>query len=243
MDAAARKPRRGATDPSGPTGLLAPWVAERRLEEAPADVRERAKALILDGVACAIVGAHLPWSRLAVELIAKLEGQGGSVLIGWDRRTSAPGATLLNSAFIQGFELDDFHPFAPLHSASLVLPALLACAGELGRVSGAQFLNAAITGCEVGPRVGLALHGAQMLSRGWHSGPVFGTHASAAAAGTLLGLDAAGFEDALGLAGTQSAGLMAAQFESMGKRMQHGDAHHRNRRAAARSPTERSSAS
>jgi 2-methylcitrate dehydratase PrpD len=68
----------------------------------------------------------------------------------------------------------------------------------------------------------MALHGAQMLSRGWHSGSVFGTHASAAAVGVLLGLDAARFEDALGLAGTQSAGLMAAQFEAMCKRMHHG---------------------
>jgi 2-methylcitrate dehydratase PrpD len=40
--------------------------------------------------------------------------------------------------------------------------------------------------------------------------------------GTLYGLDAVGFEDALGLAATQACGLMAAQFESMGKRMQHG---------------------
>jgi MmgE/PrpD N-terminal domain len=35
-------------------------------------------------------------------------------------------------------------------------------------------------------------------------------------------LDAAAFEDAFGLAGTQSAGLMAAQFEAMSKRMHHG---------------------
>ena len=68
----------------------------------------------------------------------------------------------------------------------------------------------------------MALHGAQMLSRGWHSGSVFGTHAAAAAAGKLLGLDAARFEDALGLAATQSAGLMAAQFEADCKRMHHG---------------------
>ena len=53
-------------------------------------------------------------------------------------------------------------------------------------------------------------------------GSVFGTHASAAATGTLLGLDAAGYEDAFGLAGTQSAGLMAAQYEAMSKRMHHG---------------------
>jgi aconitate decarboxylase len=80
----------------------------------------------------------------------------------------------------------------------------------------------AVAGFEVGPRVGLALHGIEMLSRGWHSGAVFGTHAAAASAGVLLGLDAARFEDALGLAGTQSAGLMAAQYEAMCKRMHHG---------------------
>ena len=51
---------------------------------------------------------------------------------------------------------------------------------------------------------------------------MFGGPAAAAAAGALYGLDAAGFEDALGLAATQACGLMAAQFESMGKRMQHG---------------------
>jgi aconitate decarboxylase len=113
-------------------------------------------------------------------------------------------------------------PAAPLHSNALVLPALLACAEEIGHVSGEQFLLGAIAGYEVGPRVGLALHGIEMLSRGWHSGSVFGTHAVAATSGVLLGLDPARFEDALGLAGTQSCGLMAAQFESMCKRMHHG---------------------
>jgi 2-methylcitrate dehydratase PrpD len=61
-----------------------------------------------------------------------------------------------------------------------------------------------------------------MLTRGWHSGPVFGGPAAAAAAGTLLDLDGDAFEDALGIAATQACGLMSAQFESMCKRMQHG---------------------
>jgi aconitate decarboxylase len=213
---------RQATDPSGPTGRLATWLASFRSEDVPEAVRRRAVYLILDGIGCALVGARLPWSRRAVSSVCRLEGSGTASLIGWNRSVPAPAAALLNGTFIQGFELDDFHPFAPLHSASLVLPALLACAQHRGPVSGAAFLKGAIAGFEVGPRVGLALHGIEMLSRGWHSGAVFGTHAAAAAAGTLLGLDAAGFEDALGLAGTQSAGLMAAQFEAMCKRMHHG---------------------
>jgi 2-methylcitrate dehydratase PrpD len=51
---------------------------------------------------------------------------------------------------------------------------------------------------------------------------VFGTHTAAMTTGKLYGLDAAQLEDALGMAGTQSGGLMAAQYEAMSKRMQHG---------------------
>lgn len=216
--------RAGApTDPQGVTARLANWLQDFRLEQAPAAARERGKALTLDGFGCALVGARLPWSRTAVQIVQRFEGAGDRTVIGWGTRTSAPAAALLNGTFIQGFELDDYHPYGPLHSASIVLPALLACAEGLPHaVSGRQFLEAALAGYEVGPRVGMALHGAEMLSRGWHSGSVFGTHAAAAAAGKLLGLDAARFEDALGLAGTQSAGLMAAQYEAMCKRMHHG---------------------
>lgn len=211
------------TDPSGPTGQLCNWLAGFSLDQAPASARERAKALTLDGIACAIVGAQLPWSRTAANIVRKFEGSGDRTIVGWGATTSAPAAALLNGTFIQGFELDDFHPLGPLHSASIVLPALWAAAeGEGVKVSGRQFLEAALVGYEVGPRVGMALHGAQMLSRGWHSGSVFGTHAAAAAVGKLFGLDPARYEDALGLAGTQSAGLMAAQYEAMCKRMHHG---------------------
>lgn len=210
------------TDPQGPTGRLARWLADFRIEDAPASARERAKALTLDGIGCAIFGAQLPWSRTAAQIVRQVEGDGSRMIIGWGLNTTAPGSVLLNGTFIQGFELDDFHLGGPLHSASLVLPALFAVAEGDCRISGWQFLEAAMAGYEVGPRVGMALHGAEMLRRGWHSGAVFGTHAAAAATGKLLGLSAERFEDALGLAATQSAGLMAAQYEAMSKRMHHG---------------------
>ncbi len=225
---------RSATDPSGPTGRLATWVAKTTLNDVPASVRDRAKHLILDGVACALVGAQLPVSRVGVEGATALEGAGDSALIGWGgRATSATSAAMLNSSFIQGFELDDYHPLAPLHSNSLVLPAMLAAAPRVGSVSGERFLLGAIVGYETGPRVGEALGGLDMLSRGWHSGVVFGPLAAAAAAGTLYGLDAAGFEDAFGMAATQSCGLMSAMYESMVKRMQHGFAARNGLTAAA----------
>lgn len=129
---------------------------------------------MLDGIGCALIGAQLPWSQTAVEAVLAFEGAGDHPVIGWDRSTSAPAAALLNGTFIQGFELDDFHPFAPLHSASLIVPALLAAAPLTEGIDGAAMVRAAVVGFEVGPRVGLALHGSEMLTRGWHSGSVFG---------------------------------------------------------------------
>ena len=178
--------------------------------------------------------AQLPVSRIGVEGVTALDSAGDSPLIGWDgRATSATSAAMVNSSFIQGFELDDYHPLAPLHSNSIILPAMLAAAPHVGRVSGERFLLGAILGYETGPRVGQALGGLDMLSRGWHSGVVFGPIAAAAAAGTLYGLDAAGFEDAFGIGATQSCGLMSAMYESMVKRMQHGFASRNGLTAAA----------
>lgn len=212
-----------ATDPDGPTGRLAAWVAGLTLDDVPLEVLDRAKHLLLDGVGCALVGAQLPWSRVVTDAVLALEGRGDAVVIGTGRTTGAPGAAVLNGTFIQGFELDDFHPLAPLHSCSLLIPALLSTASTRPRpATGAEVLLAAVAGFEVGPRVGYTLHGTQMLDRGWHSGSVFGTHAAAMASGKLRGLPPAQLEDALGLAGTQSAGLMAAQYEAMSKRMHHG---------------------
>jgi aconitate decarboxylase len=166
---------RSATNPDGPTGKLATWVANTTLEDVPYEVRDRARHLILDGVACALVGAQLPVSRKGVDGITALDDAGSAELIGWGGlTTSPPSAALLNSSFIQGFELDDYHPTAPLHSNSIVLPAMLGAASRLGKVTGADFLLGAILGYETGPRVGMALGGLDMLSRGWHSGTVFG---------------------------------------------------------------------
>ena len=125
----ASKRARAATDPNGPTGRLATWLANTTLDDVPTSVRERAKHLLLDGVACALVGAQLPVSRKGVEGVTNLDDAGKALLIGWGgRATSAPSAAMLNSSFIQGFELDDYHPLAPLHNNSLVMPAMLAAA-------------------------------------------------------------------------------------------------------------------
>ena len=55
-----------------------------RLEDVPPPVREHAKHLILDGVACALVGAQLPGPRKGVQAITALDDA-------WHRRADRVG--------------------------------------------------------------------------------------------------------------------------------------------------------
>ena len=212
----------GPSKPDGPTGQLCTWLASVKFTDLPSEVRERAKYLLLDGFGCLLIGSHLDWSELGSAAIADFEGAGADLIVASKRRTSPFSAALINSSFIQGFELDDYYPAAPVHSNSVIIPAVLPLLQRHNEVTGRALLAAVVRGYEVGTRVGLALHGPQMLSRGWHSGAVFGGPAAAASAGALLRFSAAQYEDALGIAATQAGGLMSAQFESMVKRMQHG---------------------
>ena len=73
-------------------------------------------------------------------------------------------------------------------------------------VTGADFIVASVVGCETGPRAGLALNAGEMLSKGWHSGPVFGAPAAAAASAKLCGLSAVQIEDPIGITVHRHAG-------------------------------------
>jgi aconitate decarboxylase len=204
------------------TPQLCRFLAATDVDDLPDAILERTRHLLLDGIACGLVGAHLPWARRAVEGTLPVDRGSGATLWGWDRQVSPLSAALLNGTFVQGFELDDFHPHGALHSSSVVVTAAMAAAEAEDGMDFRSFLGALALGYEVGPRVGIAMGGAKVTVRGWHTGAVFGPFAAAAAAGKVYGLDAAGFESALGNAGTRAGALMSAQYKSMVKRMHHG---------------------
>lgn len=148
------------SEPSGPTGQLCNCVHSIKIEDVPNEPQIRAKYLILDGIACAIVGSHLPWSETAANAIYKFEPEGSCTIIGWGGKKLAPlSAALLNSTFIQGFELNDYHMATPLHSNSILLPAVMAAfqqsqaSGLTSNLTGSALLLSYIIGCEVGTRV------------------------------------------------------------------------------------------
>ncbi|MFA5913874.1 MAG: MmgE/PrpD family protein, partial [Burkholderiales bacterium] len=93
---------------------------------------------------------------------------------------------------------------ALLHTGSVVVPPALALAETRG-LSGRELILALVAGYEVAVRVGMAVMPTHY--RYWHSTATNGTFGAAACAAKALGLDADGVQRALGLAGTQAAGL------------------------------------
>jgi 2-methylcitrate dehydratase PrpD len=201
---------------------MAEFAANLKLSDVPAEVVARAKELVLDGLGCGLFAADMKWTRIVAGLAARLDPNGGPASI-WGRgETASPvHAVLVNGTAVQGYEIDDGNQ-ACFHACAIVLPAVFAAAEYVGsdKINGETLLTAIIAGFEIGPRVGLCLNGDQMIVKGWHAPGIFGPFAAALSAGIVLGLNAEQMFHALGIAGTQASGLMAAQFGSMVKRMQ-----------------------
>jgi aconitate decarboxylase len=212
-----------ATGQNPPTRRIAAFVSQLRYEHIPSTVCERLKLLVLDSLGCAIYGAHLEWCRILRETLEQSDKTRDASIWGTDRKLSSVHATLVNGTQVQGFELDDVHREGILHVGAVTLPALAAIAETHAQLSGKDFITAALAGYEIGPRVGLCM-GPQHIGQGWHSGATVGVFAAAAVAARALALDAEKTMHALGIAGTQSSGLMAAQYGAMVKRMHAGRA-------------------
>lgn len=206
------------------TRAIARWVSGLTYDAIPDEVRARIKLLVLDSLGCALYGVGLPWSRILRDKLAAIDGtRDGTPVWGTALRLSAPHAALVNGTQVHAFELDDVHRQGVLHVGAVTLPALYAVAERMPDLDGRELLTATVAGYEIGPRVGIAM-GQEHIGQGWHSGATVGVFSAAAGAARGLRLSPDKTVHALGIAGTQSAGLMAAQYGSMIKRVHTGRA-------------------
>jgi aconitate decarboxylase len=204
------------------TGVLAEFVAGTRPADIPAEVITHARLCLLDTLGCGLYGSTLPQAAIVRDMLAA-SGGGEAVVLASSARLTPADAALANGTAVHAFELDDLHPRSIVHPGSVVTTAALAAATLRPETTGLEFLAATVLGYEVASRVGSSMGAAHLLA-GWHPTGTHGTLGAAAAAGKILGLDGGQLADALGTAGSQSAGLMAAQYESMVKRFHAGRA-------------------
>ncbi|HWD32717.1 MAG TPA: MmgE/PrpD family protein [Pseudomonas sp.] len=187
------------------TQELAAFLARLSLTDLPEPVLARTEELFLDwlGSALASEGAHpIP---LFERYAAKMGPAAGTATILVNgRKTSPYFAALVNAAASHLVEQDDLHNSSVLHPATVVFPAVLAAAQDLGK-SGRELLLAAVAGYEAGIRIGEFL--GRSHYRIFHTTATVGTLAAGVAVGKLMGFDEEDFINLLGSAGTQAAGL------------------------------------
>jgi 2-methylcitrate dehydratase PrpD len=190
------------------TGTLARFASEITYDDIPERVREYAKDLLLDALACALagyMGEDTPKvTRFAAQIAQSLE----SSIIGGGK-LSLSGATILNGFLITAVSMCDVYRPTATHLQPVIISPSLAIAERDG-ASGRDLLVALVSGFETAVRIAAGVDYPAFRKRGWHGPGTIGPFGAAAAVGRLLGFDEHEMATAFGLAGSQSAGTFAA---------------------------------
>ena len=205
----------------GTTEDLAGWLTASRPDDIPADVVHEARRALVNIVGCALGGAPHPAVDITIDALGAMFGPPDAAVLGRPERADPLHAALLNGITSHVEDFDDTLPRNYIHASSPVASALLAYASA-NRVSGRDLVHAFVLGFEATSRLGNATYPSHYTA-GWHSTGSVGVFGAAIAIGTLLKLDRRQMVWAIGLAGTQAAGVRE-QFGSMGKALHPGRA-------------------
>lgn len=202
---------------------LGRFVTGLRYEDIPADVRAAIKTAFVDATGVAIAGAAEPAPRIVRSIITP--GGAEATLLGRQGKASAVDAAWVNGTAAHALDYDDISQRAIGHVSSALVPAVLAEAEAVG-ASGRQMLVAYAAGYET--IADLVLRDGDLDRyhvKGWQPTGVFGTVACAAACASLRGFTPEQAAMAMGVAASQSAGLVA-NFGTMTKPLHAGKAAH-----------------
>jgi len=185
------------------TRALARFVAQTKFTDLPRRLVDNLKITVLDTFGAAFVGSVQPWAQRILAVVQALGGTPEATVINQSWRTDVSRAALANGVLIGAFECE---PLTGSHASGTVLPAALAVC-EREHFDGVAFLTALALGFEVSARIARTAVGLETV-RGFHNPGTQGPFGAAAAVGKLYGFDEERLTNALGIAGSSSAGLL-----------------------------------
>jgi 2-methylcitrate dehydratase PrpD len=206
---------------AGSTAMLAARAAALRYEHLTEQACTVARHCMLDWFGVTLAARGEPLVKILLEQAYEDGGNPQATLIGVGDQFSLEQAALINGAMSHAMEYDDVVMPMRGHPTVTILPAVLALA-EYRRLNGRRVVEAFVAGFELACRLGRIVN-LSHYADGWHATATIGTFAAAAAASNLLRLDAHRTAHALGIAGTQAAGLKSA-FGTMCKPLHAGRA-------------------
>ncbi len=226
------------------TQELAHFVVSLKYEDIPDSAIEKAKICFLDFLGVSLRGSKEKSSLLAFDVFSSSISSISSHSDSFISNTSSDNSggldevqstiighgcgDLFNAGFLNGIsahclDLDDGHRIAQLHPGCVVIPAALVLAEKYHK-TGKEFFEAVIAGYEVAIVLGKLINPSHR-NQGFHSTGTIGTVAATAAACKIINLNEKEIINALGLAGTQAAGLLESDHAgTMGKHLHAGRA-------------------
>ena len=192
---------------------IAEFVHGTRFGDLSETVRRVARQHLLDTVGCCLAAVRLETSRSLASYLVSEGGVGQATGISMGQRLPVPQAAFMNGLLARSLEFDDM-ALPDLHPSGAIVPVVLAL-GEWQGASGGQVIVAYAIGLELCLRLDRAGYdrasrSSRFLERGQDATAICGTLAGAAAAAKLLGLDAKGIANAIGIAVSFAAGSLEA---------------------------------
>jgi 2-methylcitrate dehydratase PrpD len=201
-----RKPAEQAGAARTEAEAIADFALGLDLGSVPVAVVELAKEHLLDVLGIALASSTWDFGRAVLEGVQELGEGTQATAIGSGVKLPPASAALVNGVLAHGLDFDDTHIGAVYHASAHALAACLATA-EAKRATGREFLTAFIVAIEVGCRIAMVGAG-EFHERGFHPTPLCGIFACTAGAARLSGATRQQLVWALGLCGSQSAGIL-----------------------------------
>ena len=207
---------------------ISKFISNYRYEQATVESITTVKAAFLDFFGVTYRGSVEDASNIAFNTVEEIFSGNLNLnlkasVVGRKTKTSILSAAFLNGVAAHVLELDDGHRGAQIHLGAVIFPTALAIA-ESHDLSGKDFLEGVIVGYEVGILLGKLVN-PEHRNKGFHTTGTIGTFIAGAVASKLLKLDEKQILNALGLCGTQAAGLLESDHGgSMGKALHAGKA-------------------
>ena len=201
---------------------LAQWAVNLRYEDLPPAVVDRAKGVTLQSIASVLLGAKTASGKQALKMIADEETgvKKGATLMVDGTLVTKGGAAYANSEMaLSGGKYDTFRMLT--HPNTAIIPAALVAAESAG-ASGKAYLTGVVAGYEVMERMAADFI-PTMMSRGFHSGPVFGIFGAAIAAAKIMGLNEEQMNSTIALCASLASGNLEGA-RSGGKALREGAA-------------------
>ncbi len=181
-----------------PMRRLAQSLLQTTFDDLPPEAIQATKNHLIHTIGSILAGSSTEGCGTVAELITSWGGARQSRILVFGSLVPAPHAALVNSVMAEAGEFQNNDDRINYKSSVCAIPAALATAEGLGRVSGKQLITAVCAAVDLGIRIGLAIN----PKPAHPSAPELGPFAAAAAAGKLMGLGEETLLDALGIAYT-----------------------------------------